>query len=125
MPLGLDRIQDAHTLTSFLKPHGAHFRVFIDSLAQLQALHEYTASQAQFSEQGTFVWSVMIKLDGGTRRAGFTLESDDLKRAVEVCLDSPHIDLFGFYAHFGREYIPLSNRAVWIDSVLRSRTSHS
>ena len=116
MPLGLDRIQDAHTLTSFLKPHGAQFRVFIDSLPQIKALHEYAASQARSSAPDSFVWSVMIKLDGGYRRAGFTLESDDLKRAIEACLDSPYIDLFGFYAHFGRESIPLLNRIPGLTS---------
>ena len=120
MPLGLDRIQDAHALTLFLKPHGAQFRVFIDSLNQLQALHEYAASQAQSSGQSPFIWSVMIKLDGGYRRAGFTLESQELRRAIEACLESPHIDLFGFYAHFGRKQSRLPDKARGADNVSRS-----
>lgn len=120
MPLGLDRVQDAHALTLFLKPHGAQFRVFIDSLNQLQALHEYAASQAQSSGQSPFIWSVMIKLDGGYRRAGFTLESEELRRAIEACLESPHIDLFGFYAHFGRKQTRPSDTGIWADNDSRS-----
>jgi D-serine deaminase-like pyridoxal phosphate-dependent protein len=94
-------MQDAQSLSTFLKPYNARFRVFVDSLTQIHALHEYAESQSQLGNP--IVWSVMIKLDGGNGRAGLTLESEDLKRAIGACLDSPYVDLFGFYAHFGRE----------------------
>jgi D-serine deaminase-like pyridoxal phosphate-dependent protein len=96
MPLGLDRLREANRLASFLRQShdDARFRVFVDSLTQVQALNEYAESEEV--DKSGLPWSVMIKLDGGYHRAGFTVQSDDLKLAIKQCLASPHIDLYGF-----------------------------
>jgi D-serine deaminase-like pyridoxal phosphate-dependent protein len=105
MPIALDKLEDAQHLANHLRPLHAQFRIMVDSLTQIQALQQYAQDSGRPESQTP--WSVMIKLDGGTHRAGLSVNSDELKRAIRLCLDSPHIELFGFYAHFGRESIRL------------------
>lgn len=106
MPIALDKIQDAHSLSNHLDSHNAHFRLMIDSENQIEALDEYSKRQKEDETQKNGPWSIMIKLDGGYHRAGLTVGSEELRKTIRMCLDSPHIDLFGFYAHFGRK-LPL------------------
>ena len=101
MPIALDKVEDAKSLANYLRPHNAQFRLMVDSVAQIQALEQYAHESSRFV--GQTPWSVMIKLDGGYHRAGLTVNSDELKQAIRLCLDSPYVELFGFYAHFGRK----------------------
>ena len=102
MPIALDKIQDAQSLSDHLRPLKARFRLMVDCKTQIEALHQYAAEQTGTEKRTP--WSVMIKLDAGYHRAGLATDSEELKQAIRLCLDSPHIELFGFYAHFGRKY---------------------
>ncbi|KAM3162468.1 D-serine dehydratase [Lachancea thermotolerans] len=78
-----------------------NLRLMLDNREQLQVLSE-------FSESFTFQkkWSVFIKINMGTDRAGF---SDDFTLKETLCdlLKSPlkdYVSLYGFYCHAGHSY---------------------
>lgn len=54
-------------------------------------------------------WSVYVKIDMGTHRAGLVNESELLKETINAILKNPEVELFGFYCHAGHSYGAESN----------------
>lgn len=76
------------------------FTIFIDNVHHIEYLENFAKSLAD----RTFKWSVFIKIDCGTHRAGIYGE-EDLSVLLKTLLSiGKHIDLFGFYAHAGHSY---------------------
>jgi len=100
--------------------HSAHFRVFVDTLIQVEQLEEYARAHHR-----TAPWSVFIKVDGGYRyvdqlnrspiallssedyrpysRAGLAAGSRAMTDLITAVINAKHVRIFGFYSHFGRE----------------------
>ncbi|KAH3901618.1 related to D-serine dehydratase [Saccharomycodes ludwigii] len=92
------------TLNSLRSKKKNHFHIFIDHVNQLEKLIEYASSAADGIDSK---FSVFIKIDVGTHRAGIPPDSSSYheilnKLYTEKC--SKYIDLYGFYAHAGHSY---------------------
>ena len=88
LPVAQSKLHDLVDLST-----KATIRVMIDSMVQLKSL----LSQDQ-------KWSVFIKVDCGTSRAGLPSDSSQLRDLIVEVLKQPTIDLFGFYCHAGHSY---------------------
>lgn len=85
-----------------------HFRLMLDNEAQLDTLNEY--SNAHGLEQK---WSIFIKIDMGTKRAGLVNDSEYLARTLERALKyKSTIEIYGFYCHAGHSYLSKSEGAA-------------
>src|SRR5947207_10623913 len=74
-----------------------NLRLLVDHPSQIKILE----SQPKLSGGP---WSVFIKIDMATRRAGVPLASPRLKELIQVVEASPAVELCGFYAHAGHSY---------------------
>lgn len=67
----------------------------LDHPSQIELLHEATPDEK---------WSVFIKIDCGTHRAGLEPQSTLLSELIQAALHSKNILIFGFYCHSGHSY---------------------
>lgn len=80
-----------------------NLRLMLDNFDQLEIL-------ANFSKKNNLTkkWSIFVKVNLGTNRAGLTLDDDDLNKTIESVLKnssiSKYISLYGFYCHAGHAY---------------------
>lgn len=78
-----------------------HLRIFVDHPKHIDNLLEF----GKPSDDKT--WSVFLKIDMGTKRAGVVPKSDTFKQIIEKFND-PNvfkcIELYGIYAHAGHSY---------------------
>lgn len=74
------------------------FTLMIDSLGHIDILEKYSREH-----QLTSKFSVIIKLDNGTHRAGI-LNTDYLVEVINKVLSSDNVHLYGFYVHSGHSY---------------------
>lgn len=79
-----------------LKKHVKHVRLMIDHISQLQLIKESSPENEK--------WSVFIKVDMGTHRAGLISESEELQQVITGVVENPNFDLYGFYCHAGHSY---------------------
>lgn len=87
-----------------------HLRLMMDSEAQLDALVAHSRTTANVKK-----WSVFIKVDCGTRRAGLLQDSSALKSLISRLLSpevSEFIDIYGFYCHAGHSYHDTSTESA-------------
>ncbi|KAF5560284.1 D-serine dehydratase [Fusarium phyllophilum] len=70
--------------------------LMVDNEQQVEFLEESASSKQP--------WSVFIKLDVGSRRAGVEANSAALNRLVERAQKSSAISIYGFYCHAGHSY---------------------
>lgn len=90
-------------------------RLMIDSVAQVTALLSHKTRQR---------WSVFVKVDCGTHRAGLPVHSEELNRLIALILHhSKDIELFGFYCHAGHSYDVTSEQQA--KDVLMSEIQHA
>lgn len=87
------------------------FRLMIDSEDQLQALQRHGVPAGE----GSGKWSIFIKVDCGTHRAGLPVSSDALEALIKAAL-SPDmaqiVDVYGFYCHAGHSYSDVSETSA-------------
>lgn len=80
-----------------------HLRLLIDHREQLDILSEWSEAHPHSKR-----WSVFIKIDMGTHRAGLTNESHNLGETLQHILTDAtsrkNIELYGFYCHAGHSY---------------------
>jgi D-serine deaminase-like pyridoxal phosphate-dependent protein len=74
------------------------FTLMIDSLEHLDIIQSFNQKKGINKK-----WSVIIKLDIGTHRAGI-LNTDYLVSAIHKVLDNQNVELYGFYVHSGHSY---------------------
>ncbi|CAE6363228.1 unnamed protein product [Rhizoctonia solani] len=107
LPISPAKIADLHTLRTALSTYGAVLRLMVDHPYQVRALEafdrEHPTTNATLSQ-----WSVFIKLDVGTKRAGVTPLSTELNGLLDTCIPSASVSIYGFYAHAGHSYASTS-----------------
>ncbi|ANZ74570.1 BA75_00187T0 [Komagataella pastoris] len=87
-------------LYSFEVPH---LRLMVDDIGQLEMLVQYSKEESKLAIR----WSVFVKIDMGTKRAGLTYDSQELKDLLDQLLNSEakdYVSLYGFYCHAGHSY---------------------
>ncbi|KAH8587669.1 putative serine dehydratase domain-containing protein [Bisporella sp. PMI_857] len=70
-------------------------RLLVDHIDHISLLSKYERCPENKSQP----WSVFIKLDMGTKRAGLPPKSAALKELVRVAEDAPNVDIYGFYSY--------------------------
>lgn len=99
MPVAESRIEE---LAEFSK-NVTHLRLMLDDLDQLKALVQYS-KKSGYSKK----WSFFVKMNMGSDRAGYTLESEELIQVLKLILTDPEVskftELYGFYCHAGHSY---------------------
>jgi D-serine deaminase-like pyridoxal phosphate-dependent protein len=75
-------------------------RVLIDHIDHVSLLSNYS----RLPENAHKPWSVFIKLDNGSRRAGLPPHSAALEQLVRAVEANPKIHLYGFYAYTSTSY---------------------
>lgn len=90
-----------------------HFRIFVDNVYHIEVLQKF-AEETQLRDP-KFKWSVFVKIDCGTHRAG-VFSQHDLEILLRKLFEAKdYIELYGFYAHAGHSYAKTSlvdNEAV-------------
>lgn len=82
--------------------HVPHLRLMLDDREQLDALFRFSKSFKEAKK-----WSIFIKINMGTNRAGFEEDDSELEKTLQHLLTTPykdHISLYGFYCHAGHSY---------------------
>ncbi|ABN65249.2 predicted protein [Scheffersomyces stipitis CBS 6054] len=80
-----------------------HLRLMLDGSDQLELLADFSR---EFSIKAK--WSIFVKINMGTNRAGLVNESTSLENTLQKLLKddkiSEFVDLYGFYCHAGHSY---------------------
>lgn len=75
-----------------------HFRLLIDNAEHIKILKKFS-----LDHEIKTPWSVFVKLDAGTARAGIR-EPQVLSHVMSELLTCPHLEFYGFYVHAGHSY---------------------
>ncbi|ANB11632.1 D-serine ammonia-lyase DSD1 [Sugiyamaella lignohabitans] len=96
---GLPVVKSRLDELSALRKEVAELRLMIDHPSQVDVLNSYN------EKTGEKPWSIFIKVNMGTNRAGVISESEELKKLIQKALDSTKaVSLYGFYCHAGHSY---------------------
>lgn len=98
MPVVQSRLEELVELSRSVK----HLRIMVDNYEQVESIVKYSLEH-KYSKK----WSVFIKINMGSDRAGFTLESPALRKTIDSIVQgdaSQTVELFGFYCHAGHSY---------------------
>lgn len=90
--------EDALIQVEALKTKVGHFRMHCDSLDQIELLKKFDKKHP-----GNAPWSVIVKMDAGTARAGI-MDETYLAKVLESINATDNVELYGFYAHSGHSY---------------------
>lgn len=78
-------------------------RIMLDNTEQLTILADFNRANP-----GTKKWSVFVKINMGTNRAGFLNDSEFLAETLDLALKDETVklavDIYGFYCHAGHSY---------------------
>jgi len=74
-------------------------QIMIDNEAHVEMCEEYNSRTGRATP-----WTVFIKIDMGSRRAGAPLESPRLKELIKRAEASDAVKIHGFYCHAGHSY---------------------
>jgi D-serine ammonia-lyase len=72
--------------------------LMIDHESQIDAIEAFHKSAPNVT------WSVFVKVDMGSKRAGLTRSSPRLKEVIQRIERSPVVSIYGFYCHAGHSY---------------------
>ncbi|KAJ1307967.1 hypothetical protein OPQ81_002044 [Rhizoctonia solani] len=107
LPVSPAKIADLHTLRTALSTYGAVLRLMVDHPYQVRALEAFDREHPT-TNPALSQWSIFIKLDVGTKRAGVSPVSQELDGLLDTCITSPSVSIHGFYAHAGHSYASTS-----------------
>lgn len=96
LPVAKLRLDELYELSKIVPS----LRLMVDSIDQVNALCE-------FGKSNSTTWSVFVKVDVGTARAGLPYDSEALKNLFKHVLStdiSSHVSIFGVYGHSGHSY---------------------
>ncbi|PWN50903.1 hypothetical protein IE53DRAFT_386767 [Violaceomyces palustris] len=108
VPVGAGKLEELWELREVARstsPCGEDFklRLIVDHPKQVEQLDLFLNSKFSTSEiEDGF--SVFVKVETGSRRAGVVPDSPNLEKLLRVILASRHVSLHGFYAHAGHSY---------------------
>lgn len=95
VPVARSRLDEVQ----YLADRFQHFRLMVDNVETIRHLAEFDA--AQNVPQG---FSVFVKVDCGTHRAGLEADSEALRELIDTIIAHPCITIHGFYCHSGHSY---------------------
>ncbi|CCG82398.1 D-serine dehydratase [Taphrina deformans PYCC 5710] len=98
LPVAPSKIPELAELATMMP----YLRLMMDSEAQLDALIAHSRARPD-----TKKWSVFVKVDCGTHRAGLPTNSSALQSLISYLLApevSQFVDIYGFYCHAGHSY---------------------
>ncbi|RSH89097.1 hypothetical protein EHS25_002763 [Saitozyma podzolica] len=98
MPLAASRLEDINDAQSKCGDK-AVIRLMVDHPEQIAALEAFSRRSGRKQR-----WSVFMKVDGGGRRAGVPPQSEQMRDNIKAALASDHVEIYGFYSHFGQSY---------------------
>ncbi|KAK6462871.1 hypothetical protein DFJ63DRAFT_175935, partial [Scheffersomyces coipomensis] len=88
-----------------------HLRIMLDDIEQLDVLANFNKTNP-----GTNKWSVFIKIDMGTHRAGLIADTERLNQTLAKVLTEDSIkeavEVYGFYCHAGHSYASTSSNTA-------------
>lgn len=96
LPVAKLRLEELHKLSKVVP----NLRLMVDSIDQINAITE-------FAKKNSCKWSVFIKVDVGTARAGLPYGSEALQNLFKHILStevSNYVSIFGVYGHSGHSY---------------------
>lgn len=79
-----------------------HLRLMVDNKQQLDVLNEFSLKN-NYNKK----WSIFIKVNMGTNRAGFLKDDDELNATLDNLFNTDikdNVELYGFYCHAGHSY---------------------
>ncbi|CUM65867.1 uncharacterized protein PRCAT00003517001 [Priceomyces carsonii] len=99
LPVVKSRLGELAALSSKVQ----NLRLMLDNVEQLDTLSEYNKQNP-----GTKKWSIFLKINMGTDRAGLVTKTDNLDETLKKLLTDndtkDNVELYGFYAHAGHSY---------------------
>ncbi|KAL7010337.1 hypothetical protein EMMF5_000360 [Cystobasidiomycetes sp. EMM_F5] len=107
MPLPVNLFPELIHSKKMLEQYNARLRVMVDHPSQIQQLEKALAAQG---EKG--VWSIFLKLDIGTKRAGLPPDSAAMDLLIKTAAQSPHVSIFGTYTHASFSYTSKSGQTA-------------
>ncbi|KDQ63585.1 hypothetical protein JAAARDRAFT_118999 [Jaapia argillacea MUCL 33604] len=103
LPVAINKIEDLATLWDEIEGHGGIVRLIVDHPEQVKALEIFEKGRANPRR-----WSVFVKVDAGSRRAGLAPSSPYFEALLAALVASPAISIYGFYCHAGHAYASTS-----------------
>ncbi|KZT65587.1 hypothetical protein DAEQUDRAFT_731285 [Daedalea quercina L-15889] len=103
LPVALNKVQDLSSLWDEIEPHGAVVRLLVDHPDQVKFLEAFGKSRVQPRQ-----WSVFIKVDCGSKRAGLVANTPAFQELLQVAFSSLAISVHGFYTHGSKSYASTS-----------------
>lgn len=98
LPVVKSRLEELAELSKYVP----HLRLMLDNEEQLDILCEFSKTHKL-----TQKWSIFIKINMGTNRAGFEQQDCAFDKTLKKLLTTPcreHISLYGLYCHAGHSY---------------------
>ncbi|KAK7694708.1 hypothetical protein QCA50_001896 [Cerrena zonata] len=99
LPVAVNKVADLTALAEVLARSGASVRILIDNPEQIKFLEEFANKSGS-----TRKWSTFMKVRAGDKRAGLDPSSPEFRVLLELAIESPIIEVFGFYCHAGGSY---------------------
>jgi len=103
LPIAVNKIKDLSALCDQVSVNGVSLRILIDHPAQIAYLEQFESKRDSPRK-----WSVFIKIDCGTKRAGLRPDSPQLREVLRAAFNSPAVSVYGFYSHGGHAYASTS-----------------
>lgn len=97
--------------------------LMVDNESQIEAIEKFNTSNQVFES-----WSIFIKVDMGSHRAGVTTDSPRLAQLISHAEKSPSVSIYGFYCHAGHSYAcrtPEAAAAVLNEEISAATTAAS
>ncbi|WWD22569.1 hypothetical protein CI109_107062 [Kwoniella shandongensis] len=98
MPVSADKMEDLNSAQEKIGSKGT-IRLMVDHPKQIEELGKFNDRVGRKEK-----WSVFVKVDGGGRRAGVPPTSQQMKDIIGAIVASKHVEIYGFYSHFGQSY---------------------
>lgn len=103
LPVFPGALPHLHNLSKSIK-----IQIMIDNEQQIGILETYMENTSPKPAP----WSVFIKIDVGSRRAGLVTKSPSLPKLIERIESSPAATIHGFYCHAGHSYATRTEEAA-------------
>ncbi|KAF9270101.1 hypothetical protein L218DRAFT_1071590 [Marasmius fiardii PR-910] len=103
LPVAQNKIGDLSNLWDEVAASGGTIRLLIDHPNQVHFLEQFENARPTPRR-----WSVFVKVDGGQKRAGMTVDSPDFEPLIKALFSSPVVSVYGFYCHAGNAYASTS-----------------
>lgn len=98
LPVVQSRLEELAELSENVE----NLRLMLDNVEQLDILKNFRVKRGEMKK-----WSIFIKINMGTDRAGLINDTIELQKTLEYALSGEikkHVQIYGFYCHAGHSY---------------------